>query len=84
MTVITEWRVTGQPNESHGVKFPPYTFVWRDNLTYDHRSRREGELEVTAEDAARNFVKAMGDSWEEGPFLHKRTVTTSEWEEVEL
>ena len=77
--VRTEWRVTGQPNSVKGMEFPPYTFVWRDDLYWDGRSRRSDKDEVTAEQAARNFCAKMTE-WEEGPFLHKRTVTTTDWE----
>lgn len=78
-----EWRVTGQPNSFKGVEFPYYEFVWRDDIKYDERSRREGDPIITAEQAARNFVGYKGHTWESGPFLSKRTVTTTDWEEVE-
>lgn len=81
--VRVEWRVTGQPNEYKGVKFPPYEFVWRDDVMYDERSRREGDPNVTAEGAARHFIESCGREWEKGPFLTKRTVTTTDWEKVE-
>jgi len=79
---------SGQPFE---MSFPPYHFVWYSNQTYDERSRPVhpnalpgapggAEFWLSAEEAARRFMRVARD-WKEGPFLHKRTVTYTEWEE---
>lgn len=96
---VTEWRVTGDPTvnlllgdgSTHEAKFPPYSFVWYSDQTYDERSRPVSpnalpgapggaEFWLSAEEAARRFIKHVG-AWKDGPFLHKRTVTYTEWEE---
>jgi hypothetical protein len=81
MTVVHEWRVTGQPQSSHGVEFPPYLFVWRSDRSYDDRSRTDGAPVLSAEEAARRFAGAMQD-WDDGPHLSHRTVTYSSWEAI--
>lgn len=70
-TTYEEWRVTGDPGEG----FPPYEFVWSPLRNPDHAT--EGE--------ARGFVRLIESvgGWPDGPHLHKRTVTVTEWQEVE-
>jgi hypothetical protein len=65
-----EWRVTGDPGEG----FPPYTFTF---------SPIRGDDDPEA--AARKFVKLVFSHgrWPDGPHLHKRTVTVTDWTEVD-
>ncbi|MFC7276243.1 hypothetical protein ACFQS1_19800 [Paractinoplanes rhizophilus] len=75
MTSYEEWRVTGRWGEE------PYEFVWSPigNVT------RACGFD-TAEIEARNFVDAMRENqvyWADGPHLHRRTVTVTEWEEAD-
>ena len=86
-TVVTEWRVTGDPTcivNGKILKFPPYYFVWRSNEHYDDRGRPTnwGDRELTAKQAAKRFIE-ISDGWKEGPFLHKRKVTYTEWEQID-
>jgi hypothetical protein len=64
-SVIEEWRVTGDPG--HG--YPPYQFIWSTATSAD------------PETPARAFVEMVRDrhDWVDGPNLHYRTVTYSEW-----
>ena len=77
MTSYEEWRVTGQPNAFRGVEFPPYEFVW---------SLRINPHLGDPEQAAREFVAGMArhadrcGTWTDGPHLHHRTVTVTDWE----
>lgn len=69
VTEYEEWRVTGRP----GGGYPPYEFVW---------SAREGYDDPEA--TARAFVAmTRKNDWEDEPHLSRRTVTVTEWEEVE-
>lgn len=68
-TTFEEWRVTGEP----GRGYPPYRFTW----TADADSY--GSQCPDPESAARSFVEAVRD-WDNGPHLHRRTVTRTEWE----
>jgi hypothetical protein len=66
VTTYEEWRVTG-------------TFV-------NGYTNREGlyELTFTEEDKARSclgFVREC-EAWTDGPHLHKRAVTVTDWEEA--
>lgn len=72
MTTHEEWRVTGDPGEG----FPPYTFTWSPH-GYSATGDAEGE--------ARGFVRLIRehDNWRDGPHLHTRTVTVTDWEGVE-
>lgn len=70
MTSYEEWRVTGDP----GGGFPAYSFTW---------SPVRGD--VDPERTARGFVRLVEDVaevWADGPHLHRRTVTVTEWEEA--
>jgi hypothetical protein len=64
VTTYEEWRVIGHP----GPGFPPYTYTW---------SQHHGDPER----AARGFMALIADHerWADGPHLHKRTVTVTEW-----
>lgn len=74
MTTYEEWRVTGEP----GYGFPSYEFVWSDG-----RNSHLGD----PEQAARQFVALIQQpdhtKWDEGPYLSRRTVTVSDWEDAE-
>lgn len=77
MTTYEEWRVTGQPGEMfNGADWPPYDFTW---------SLRTNPHLGDPERAARDFMAKVGqyDTWRDGPHLHKRTVTVTDWQEVE-
>jgi hypothetical protein len=65
-----EWRVTGEP----GPGYPSYAYTWS--------RRRQPDL-VDPEGAARRFVAKMQPTWDDGPHLHRRTVTIREWRPVE-
>ena len=69
MTTYEEWRVTGDPGEG----FPPYSFTWS--------TRGYGEPEVEARSFARTI--RVYDNWRDGPHVHKRTVTVTDWEQIE-
>jgi hypothetical protein len=65
-----EWRVTGDPGDG----FPPYNFTWsplRNDL---------GDPETEA----RAFVALIHSHgrWPDGPHLHRRTMTVTDWEPV--
>jgi len=71
VTTYDEWRITGTP----GQDYPPYDFTISPFLN-PHLGDPETE--------ARNFVAmhaALGDPWEDGPHLHCRTVTVTEWQD---
>lgn len=63
-----EWRVTGTWEDE------PYQFTWSPTRGDDH-----------PEFDARNFVTAMRENihWSDGPHLHRRRVTVTEWEAME-
>lgn len=69
VTTVEEWRVTGDP----GPEFGPYHFVW---------SSRTG---LNPERPARAFMAMVAPrhDWVDGPHLHRRTVTFTEWEPVD-
>jgi hypothetical protein len=73
MTTYEEWRVTGDPGEG----FPPYAFTWSPF--------RNPHLGDDPEASARGFVRLVRshESWTDGPHLHKRTVTVTDWTEVD-
>lgn len=67
MTTYEEWRVTGTWEDQ------PYTFTWSPT-----RGDADAELH------ARGFIGLVSEhGWTEGPHLHKRTVTVTDWEAVE-
>jgi hypothetical protein len=70
VTTYEEWRVTGR------IDGDPYEFTWSP-----FRNPHLGEPEP----AARGFIAlvASRDAWTDGPHLHKRTVTVTDWEAVE-
>ena len=73
MDQFEEWRVTGQP--SHG--FPDYNFTWSPDL-----NPHLGDPET----AARAFAGRIRHSefaWTDGPHLHRRTVTRTDWAPVD-
>jgi hypothetical protein len=71
MTTYEEWRVTAR------IDGQPYEFTWSPM-----RNPHLGDSET----AARGFITLMGGhvAWEDGPHLHRRTVTLTEWESVDL
>lgn len=72
MSTYEEWRVTGTP----GKGYPPYSFTWSPGV--DRFPRADDP-----EREARGFVALFEDSgttWADGPHLHKRTVTVTDWE----
>lgn len=84
---VTEWRVTGDPTcviNGKVLNFPPYYFVWYSDQWYDERGRPTnfGDRELTAKQAAKRFMR-ISDRWKEGPFLHKRKVTYTDWKEAD-
>ena len=91
-TIVTEWRVTGDPTqifEDGGEwRFPHYSYVWKSSNMYNKRGRLDGELVITAEQAARSFVERAKEKredvlpWKDGPHLHMRTVVYTDWDEV--
>lgn len=68
-TTYEEWRVTGHPGDD----FPLYVFTW---------SPVRGDDDP--EHVARGFIKLIQahGTWSDGPHLHRRTVTVTEWEEA--
>lgn len=74
MTTYEQWRITGNP----GPGFPPYAFTWTN------QPDARGRVTTDPEAEARDFTRLMRehDSWTDGPHLHKRTVTVTEWEQV--
>ena len=71
MTTYEEWRVTGTWDGKPPIGGPIY-IVWRTS-EYDD-----------AEDCARGWlVGATHEIWTDGPHLHKRTVTVTDWTEVD-
>ena len=92
MKIIEEWRVTGDPStvvldyfgEPFALNFPKYSYVWYSDRRYDARSRPiqpdgTSPLSFTAEEAAKHFARIAKD-WKDGPHLHKRIVTYTDWE----
>ena len=69
MTTYEEWRVTGTWAGKPPAGGPIY-ITWRTD-EYDD-----------AEDRARRWAAANRD-WTDGPHLHKRTVTVTDWTEVD-
>lgn len=61
-----EWRVTGDPGDS----FPPYEFTFSPRRGY-----------ADPEHSARGFIALVNNTvgWRDGPHLHRRTVTVTEW-----
>jgi hypothetical protein len=70
---FTEWRVTGDPG--HG--YPRYGFTWSPD-------RGDGDPEASA----RGFLALITDQhhaeWVDGPHLHSRQVTRTEWRAEEV
>lgn len=64
-----EWRVTGHP----GGNYPLYVFTW---------SPARGDDDP--EGSARGFIKLVEshERWMDGPHLHRRTVTMTDWEDA--
>jgi hypothetical protein len=74
VSTYEEWRVTGDPGED----YPPYEFTWSP--------ARNPHLGADPERAARHhiaLIESVGENWTDGPHLHKRTVTVTDWEAVE-
>lgn len=71
MTSYEEWRVTGDP----GGGFPPESFTW---------SPVGPPAWEFPESEARNFMRLIESvgGWPDGPHLHRRTVTVTDWEEA--
>jgi hypothetical protein len=72
VTTYEEWRVTGEPGQG----YRPYSFTWSP-------STRPGLHDLEGE--ARGFIallKDVGETWIDGPHLHKRTVTVTDWHDA--
>jgi hypothetical protein len=68
MTTYEEWRVTGTPLKG----LDAYDRTWS--------SARDSN----AEKDVRDYVAwARTKDWHDGPHLHKRTVTVTDWEAIE-
>lgn len=80
MTTYEEWRVTGRPVHNIPGLFPlvnatdAYQWMW---------STQRGHTDP--ETTARSFTETARayTDWTDGPHLHKRTVTVTNWEDVE-
>lgn len=59
-----EWRVTGK------VRGEDYDFTW---------SKMRNPHLVDPEQGARKFVTQLDVEWDDGPHLHRRTITIREW-----
>jgi hypothetical protein len=71
VTTYEEWRVTGRlADRAEG---SPYEFTWRKSAYADP----EGEARRFINDAAELMF------WTDGPHLHRRTVTVTDWQEAE-
>ena len=70
VTTYEEWRVTGHPGEGFGL----YVFTWSPMRGDDDPER-----------TARGFITLVRkhEAWADGPHLHKRTVTVTDWQEAE-
>lgn len=80
MRRVHEWQVAGQPNPLGTLEFPYYTHIWRDDRMYNAVGGIHGELVLTAEQAARQFIDSgNAKNWTDGPHLTHRTVTYTEW-----
>jgi hypothetical protein len=69
-TTYEEWRVTG---------------AW-DGSDVDYEFSPARGRSIDPEAAARKFVAQVanrGWAWTDGPHLHKRTVTVTDWQEAE-
>ena len=66
MTTYTEWRVTGVPRRRP-------TAVVFSGSDYAEPERMARAFVV-------NTTDAVGADWVDGPHLHKRTVTVTDWE----
>lgn len=67
MTTYEEWRITG--SDEYGGRLADVLFT----------STEDGDAEARA----RSFADwARAKHWTDGPHLHKRTVTVTDWEEV--
>lgn len=72
MTTYDEWRVTGTWQGA------PYEFTWSPKRGHRYRGFADPEAE------ARQFVATTSElDWTDGPHLHKRTVTVTDWQEIE-
>jgi hypothetical protein len=83
VTTYEEWRVTGEPGTIAGtdVRYPSYDF------TFGSAARRALGKDKDPEAAARWFIAMIRDAnhreWEDGPRLHRRTVTVTDWVPVD-
>jgi hypothetical protein len=68
VTSYEEWRVTGTTREGL-----PYEFTWSP-ARHDNPERE-----------AKGYAALMRERgwWTDGPHLHKRIVTVTDWEEIE-
>lgn len=71
MTTYEEWRVTGTPTPGER----PYTFTWSPHGTEGWDPEAEARRYV-------ELIRECGD-WTDGPHLHKRTVTVTNWEAID-
>lgn len=76
VTVREEWMVTGEPGEP----YPSYRFVFGSPVRL--ALGEDADPEESARKFAEGIKSATTRPWQDGPHLHKRTVTEAPWEEV--
>jgi hypothetical protein len=76
VTTYEEWRVTGRFAHTQPSGSDQYEFTWSP-VRNPHLGNPER--------GARDFIRLMHDveRWTDGPHLHKRTVTVTDWTEVD-
>ena len=82
---------TGQVYEYDGERWQPVTTYeeWRVTVTTEHNAPVKGVMFTPedpgdAEARAQSFANwARYQGWTDGPHLHKRTVTVTDWTEVD-
>lgn len=74
MITYEEWRVTGRFINGFTGREEHYEYTWSPI-----RNPWQGDSET----GARFFIRTMSDAekWTDGPHLHKRTVTATDWAE---
>jgi hypothetical protein len=78
--IVEQYRVTGKPSPIETVtgpiEFPGYDFVWDDRIALHHGY-------PDARTAALDFRDRVGVKWSVPPTVTHRTITYTEWEEVQ-
>jgi hypothetical protein len=74
VTTYDEWRVTGDPGGPYGL----YEFVWDPARHENPEAEARGYMALL-----RDRIAATGSrQWADGPHLHKRTVTVTDWQDA--